>query len=110
MRMLPNDGFRVRRVIVSLALLGALPLAGGCAETVIGGAATGAVAASQERGLGGAVGDTQIRTAINYLWLDHNAKMYDQLNLNVHEGRVLITGVVSNEESRQSAIKLAWRA
>ena len=110
MGMLSNDRFSIRRVFASLALLAALPLVNGCAETVIGGAAAGATAASQERGLGGAVGDTQIRTAINYLWLDNNSTMYHQLNLNVQEGRVLITGVVPEEQWRETAVKLAWRA
>jgi osmotically-inducible protein OsmY len=110
MSMLSNDALRLRRIIASLALLGALPLIAGCAETIIGAGATGAVAASQERGLGGAVGDTQIRTAINFLWFEENAEMYHQLNLNVHEGRVMITGVVAKQEWKDEAVKRAWRA
>jgi osmotically-inducible protein OsmY len=110
MSMLPIDASRLRRIATSLALLGALPLIAGCAETIIGAGATGAVAASQERGLGGAVGDTQIRTAVNFLWLDENTEMYHQLNLNVHEGRVMITGVVAKQEWRDEAVKRAWRA
>jgi osmotically-inducible protein OsmY len=110
MSMLSNDALRLRRVIASLALLGALPLIAGCAETIIGAGATGAVAASQERGLGGAVGDTQIRTAINFLWFEENTEMYHQLNLNVHEGRVMITGVVAKQEWKDEAVKRAWRA
>jgi osmotically-inducible protein OsmY len=110
MSMLSNDALRLRRIIASLALLGALPLVAGCAETIIGAGATGAVAASQERGLGGAVGDTQIRTAINFLWFEENTEMYHQLNLNVHEGRVMITGVVAKQEWKDEAVKRAWRA
>lgn len=110
MSMLPIDALRFRRVFVSLALLSAATLLSGCAETIIGAGATGAVAASQERGLGGAVGDTQIRTAINFLWLDHDKDMYHQLNLNVHEGRVMITGVVARQDLRDEAVKRAWRA
>lgn len=110
MSMLSNDALRLRRIITSLALLGSLTLIAGCAETIIGAGATGAVAASQERGLGGAVGDTQIRTAINFLWFEENTEMYHQLNLNVHEGRVMITGVVAKQEWKEEAIKRAWRA
>src|SRR5690242_6279593 len=100
MSKLPIDALTIRRIAVGLALLGTVPLVSGCAETIIGAGATGAVAASQERGLGGAVGDTQIRTAINYLWLDDDANMYHHLNLNVQEGRVMITGVVARQEQR----------
>lgn len=110
MSMLSIDAGRNRRILVGLALLSAVPLLSGCAETIIGVGATGAVAASQERGMGGAVGDTQIRTAINYLWLDYNKDMYHQLNLNVHEGRVMLTGVVARQDLRDEAIKRAWRA
>lgn len=110
MSKLPIDASTLRRVAVGLTLLGTVPLISGCVETVIGAGATGAVAASQERGLGGAVGDTQIRTAINYLWLDDDANMYHHLNLNVQEGRVMITGVVAKQEQRDKAVKLAWRA
>ena len=110
MTMLPIDAAGARRILVSLALLSTAPLISGCAETIIGVGATGAVAASQERGLGGAVEDTQIRTAINYLWLDENPEMYHQLNLNVQEGRVMITGVVPKQEMRDAAVRLAWRA
>lgn len=110
MSKLPIDASTLRRVAMGLTLLGTVPLLSGCVETVIGAGATGAVAASQERGLGGAVGDTQIRTAINYLWLDDDANMYHHLNLNVQEGRVMITGVVAKQEQRDKAIKLAWRA
>lgn len=105
-----TEAMKFRRIFFSVALLGALPLISGCAETIIGAGATGAVAASQERGLGGAVGDTQIRTAINFLWLDANAEMYHHLNLNVHEGRVMITGVVIRQDLKEEAVKLAWRA
>jgi osmotically-inducible protein OsmY len=110
MTMLPIDAAGARRILVSLALLSTALLISGCAETIIGVGATGAVAASQERGLGGAVEDTQIRTAINYLWLDENPEMYHQLNLNVQEGRVMITGVVPKQEMRDAAVRLAWRA
>lgn len=105
-----TDASTLRRICVSLALVATVPLISGCAETLIGAGATGAVAASQERGLGGAVGDTQIRTAINFLWFDDNAEMYHQLNLNVQEGRVMITGVVPKQEWKEKAVQLAWRA
>jgi osmotically-inducible protein OsmY len=110
MSKLPIDALTLRRIAMGLALLGTVPLMSGCAETIIGAGATGAVAVSQERGLGGAVGDTQIRTAINYLWLDDDANMYHHLNLNVQEGRVMITGVVAKQEQHDKAVKLAWQA
>ena len=69
-----------------------------------------AVAASQERGLTGTLTDTRIRAAINILWLKQNTDMYQGLGLAVHEGRVLVTGVVRSEEVRADAVRLAWLA
>ncbi|MFO1190010.1 MAG: BON domain-containing protein [Alphaproteobacteria bacterium] len=97
-----------RAVLVALALLA--PLMSGCVEAVVGAAATTGVAASQERGLGGAAGDLQIRSEINYLWLKHNEQMYVAVGLNVHEGRVLLTGKVPTPQARVDAVRLAWQA
>lgn len=76
----------------------------------VGAGATAATAASEERGLDGAAHDLRIRTTINTLWLDYSEPMTTALNLDVSEGRVLITGVVPSGEMRTQAEKLAWRA
>lgn len=99
--------------ILSAVLAGlAVVAVAGCTPAGLAvGAGTGAaVAASQERGFAGTLKDTQIRTTINYLWLNHSTKMYHQLGLSVYEGRVLLTGVVKSEEMRLDAVRLAWRA
>lgn len=100
------------RLVLSAAAAGLLLSSAACTpvDLALTGAATGAVTASQERGFEGGVSDTQIRTAINYLWLDYSATMYRQLNLQVWEGRVLLTGVIGSEEWRAQAVKLAWQA
>lgn len=103
-----------RRLAAAKAAAAALvmlaPLLGGCVEAVVGGAAATGVAASQERGLGGAAGDLQIRSEINFLWLKHDEKMYVAVGLNVHEGRVLLTGKVPTPQARVDAVRLAWQA
>ncbi|MFN4283590.1 MAG: BON domain-containing protein [Alphaproteobacteria bacterium] len=101
-----------RHIALSAALAGLLLSSAACTPVgvAVGAGATGAVTASQERGFQGGVADTQIRTAINYMWLDYSATMYRQLNLQIWEGRVLLTGVVGSEEWRAQAVKLAWQA
>src|SRR5690242_9457458 len=92
-----------------LALLGltALP---SCVPVLIGGAAAGgAYVGGQERSVGTQVSDTGIRAQINDLWLRYNADMYSQLSLSVNDGRVLITGAVSNPEWKPEAVRLAWQ-
>tara|TARA_R110000787_G_scaffold36855_2_gene93813 strand:+ start:432 stop:1097 length:666 start_codon:yes stop_codon:yes gene_type:complete len=94
--------------ILCAALLAA-PL-GGCVGTAVGVGATAATAAAEERGLAEAALDLRIRTTINTLWLDHSEAMSLALNLDISEGRVLITGVVPTEAMRADAIRLAKRA
>jgi len=93
---------------VLLFALGAL--AGGCTPVgaVVGIGATTAVAATEERGVGGAAADTKIRLAINDSWFKSDVAMLRRLNLQVYEGRVLVSGVVPNEAMRAEAIRLAW--
>lgn len=100
------------RLALCAALAGALFSSAACTPVglAVGAGATGAVSASQERGIEGSASDTSIRTAINYLWLDYSAEMYRQLNLQIWEGRVLLTGVLANETFRAEAVARAWRA
>lgn len=82
---------------------------GGCAPAAIGLGATAGVAASQEGGLKRAVSDAQIQLMINDLWLRYDVETFSRLDLTVNQGRVLITGVVSNPEARVEAVRLAWQ-
>lgn len=96
------------RLVLVAALLGAAPLLGGCIGAAIGaGAATG-VAAAEERGLKNAGNDKGIQLAINDRLLKENQYLWRKLSITVYEGRVLLTGVVGTEYSRDEATRLAW--
>ena len=82
----------------------------GCASTVIGAGATAGTAAVEERGIEGAVDDTKIRVQINDLWFRKDVEMFRKANLDIYEGRVLLTGVVPNEQARADAVRLSWQA
>ncbi len=82
----------------------------GCAGIVIGAGATAAVGASEERGLEGAVDDTKIQVQINDLWFRKDVEMYRKVGLDIYEGRVLLTGVVTSEQARADAVRLTWQA
>lgn len=90
-----------------VALAGALS---GCVGVAVTGGATAATAAAQERGFRGAVDDTVIRARINDLWLQHSAEMFQNVSLQVTEGRVLLTGKVKEPQMRLDAVRLAWQA
>jgi osmotically-inducible protein OsmY len=99
------------RVSSPLSVCAALLVAGSlssCIPLVLGGAAaTGGYVAGQERGVGTMVSDADIRAGINNQWYRYNSDMAGQLSLSVYDGRVLITGIVSNPEFKTQAVRLA---
>jgi osmotically-inducible protein OsmY len=98
-----------RRFLPVLLILSGLSLQG-CIGAVVAGGATAGVAASQERGVKGAVSDTGIRAEINHYWVQEDQSLFANCNLQIHEGRVLVTGAVKDADTRAEAIQLAWKA
>jgi osmotically-inducible protein OsmY len=88
----------------------AVALLPGCAGVVVGAAATGAVAGLQERGFSGTANDNAIALAINHQWFQRSEKMFTALQTQIYEGRVLISGAVTDPVMRAEAIQLAWKA
>ena len=82
----------------------------GCDQAIVGAAATAGSAAMEERGLGAAISDTEIRLRINALWSSKSERMWRKIGLQIHEGRVLLSGVVDDPEMRDEAVRLAWEA
>ena len=83
-----------------------------CSTTgvAVGAGAATAVAASEERGLGGAISDTAIETQINAALLQHSFETFRKVAVKSYEGRVLLTGLVQKPEMRLDAVRLAWQA
>ena len=84
---------------------------GGCSPVgmAVGAGATAANMAMEERGFGNAVRDNVIWTDINGRLLNKDAKLFQNVNLQVHEGRVLLTGFVVRPEDRVEATRIAWQ-
>jgi osmotically-inducible protein OsmY len=102
----------LRRLTLShLAILAFLPLLAGCSAwgMALGGGATAATAASEERGFGQAVNDNGIMLGITNAMLQTDASMLHQVDVEVHEGRVLLAGRVDKSETRVTAVRLAWQ-
>jgi osmotically-inducible protein OsmY len=101
---------RARLSLLTAAATATLMMSG-CAPLIVGGAATTAVvAASQPRGLGGAISDTEIQAQINHFWFQHSVDMHSRLSTNVNQGTVLLTGRAKDPEMRLDAVRLAWQA
>lgn len=79
------------------------------AGVVVGGAASAGVAASEERGIKGAANDTLIRVKINEAWVKEDFDTFNRLNLQIYEGRVLVSGRVPDQAQADKAIQAAWQ-
>ncbi|MFZ5836065.1 MAG: BON domain-containing protein [Pseudomonadota bacterium] len=82
----------------------------GCVPLAIGaGAATG-VAIAEERSVGAALDDTTIRVNVGALMLKEDEQLASMVDIEVLEGRVLLTGSVRNANDRVSATMITWRS
>ncbi len=75
----------------------------------IGAASSIGLAAAQEGGISRAVTDNVIQLRIADKWLQKDFDIFSKLDLNIREGRVLITGSVPNPDMRVEAVRLAWQ-
>lgn len=107
-----NDvaGRRVTSLCGALLLAAALGL-DACSPYGVAGTvgAKAATATLEERGFSGNVDDARIRLWINHYWLQHSEEMYTKVGLNVHEGRVLLTGTLADPALRHDAVRLVWQ-
>lgn len=98
-----------RRASAAFVLVTML-LATGCSplDVAVGGGATAGVAASQDRGIDGALSDTRIASEISAEWAHKDSNIFIALTLSIYEGRVMITGVLKNQADVDFAVKTAW--
>ncbi len=127
---------QVRRTYIAFGILfaaGASLTLGACAPVMIGGAAAGVAAGvavsqgsdtedsgtedsgtedsgTEDSGTEDTATDTQIRAEIDRLWREEGPAFYSGINLQVQEGRVLLSGRVPEPEARVTAVRLAWQA
>lgn len=95
----------VAGLLLCLLLAGCSPVG-----TAVGVAATTINLATQERGLVTGVDDNLIWVGINERLFRKDLNLFQKVSLQVHEGRVLLTGFVQQPEHRVLATELAWQA
>lgn len=84
---------------------------GGCAPVVfVGGATTVATSASEERGIGGVLSDAEIKGRIQYLFINNAPDAFNNVNVVVRQGRVLLTGLVDKKQDQIDAVRYTWQA
>lgn len=105
---MPVSARIVPYLAVSAALVGLASLTSCVVPLVAGGAASTGYVAGQERGVNTQFSDAALKASINDKWARYSGDMQRQLSLSVYDGRVLITGTVSNPEWKTEAVRLAW--
>ena len=80
-----------------------------CSIPVVTGAATKAVTVSNsDRSIGEFVDDVLIKTILKNSYFDQSEKIFFNVDVEVSQGRVLLTGTVDNIDLRIEATRIAW--
>ena len=82
----------------------------GCspANVLATGGATTMVVAEGDRSLGTIVDDATIKVNIASKFISSDDNLFININTNVLEGRILLTGLVDNQEIRIDAVRRVW--
>ena len=95
-------------IILSISLLFMLILTN-CSIPVATGVATKAVTVSNsDRSIGEYVDDVLIKAILKNSYFDQSEKIFFNVDVEVSQGRVLLTGTVDNIDLRIEATRIAW--
>ena len=105
--------FRIKKIIAFLSVVSILFLSLmniGCspANVLATGGSTAMVVAEGDRTFGTVVDDATIKVNIAAKFLNAGSNMFVEINTTVLEGRVLLTGLVKDQETRIEAVRLVW--
>ena len=78
------------------------------ANILASGGATGMVVAEGDRSLGSVVDDATIKINIAAKFINSQDNLFVDITTTVLEGRVLLTGLVDNQEIRIDAVRRVW--
>ena len=94
-------------VLIGLSFLS---LINGCSPVGVlaSGGATTMVVTEGDRSLGTVVDDATIKLNLSSKFLQSKDSLFININSNVIEGRVLLTGLVGTQEIRINAVRTAW--
>ena len=104
----PDPTFFSHRLFGLLIMIAAMPALIGCTGALVGAGATAGVAAFEERTIGSVADDTKIAAQIRLAIMDRGPDYALKIGIEVFEGRVLLTGLVSTENMRAEAVRKSW--
>ena len=100
----------IMKVFFSLFFIANLTFIFGCSPQGIlaTGGSTAMVVAEGDRSIGTVVDDATIKINVAGKFLGAGNNLFVDINTTVLEGRVLLTGLVDNQEIRIEAVRLVW--
>ena len=100
----------MNKILATIVVFSFFIFINGCSPVGIlaSGGATTMVVAEGERSLGTIVDDTTIKLNLSSKLLKSNSNLFVNINSNVIDGRVLLTGIVDTQEIRIEAVKITW--
>jgi len=98
------------KIIFSTLLTSLFLLIYGCSPSGIlaTGGGTAMVVAEGDRSIGTVVDDATVKINIAAKFLNAGNNLFVDINTTVLEGRILLTGLVDNQELRIEAVRLVW--
>ena len=93
------------KITVSFILLFLLSA---CAQAVVGSVSKSVLVSKEERSVGTFIDDTIIIAKLKNIYFSQNEKIFFNVDIEVSEGRVLLTGTVESSDIRIEATRLAW--
>ncbi len=97
------------RAGLAAALVAAMLGLGGCAKATVGAGAAVGVAAFEERGVEVVASDLKMTARLKTKMIDLDPAIAVMVGVEIHEGRILLTGMVAYEKTRADAVGLAWQ-
>jgi osmotically-inducible protein OsmY len=99
----------IRLIFITIVFVN-LIVVQGCSPVGIlaSGGATTMVIAEGDRSLGAVVDDATIKVQLSAKFLKSKNNIFLNINTTVADGRVLLTGIVENQEIRIDAVKSVW--
>ncbi len=96
-------------ILITLMLVCSLNILSCSPAGILGsGAATGMVVAEGDRSFGTVVDDATIKINIAAKFINSDDNLFVDVSTSVLEGRVLLTGLVDNQEIRIDAVRRVW--
>lgn len=79
-----------------------------CAPAIVGVGTAAVAASSTEKGFSTSVSDGVIKTKLSDKFLRDDVDLVGSVSIAVNEGAVLLTGIVTDQDKKINATKLAW--